>query len=261
MNNRWVKTWAALGRVVVAVAAVAVLIGVIGCGPRGGGGIGVSGGAGSSAGGAAGGAGGGTGGGVGGGAGSGAPAAGASDTEAVADEPAEVDTAAEEGAAAVGDGAICALAFEDASGDGLRDAGEGLAAEAVLSLFQGEEALVVYVTDGVAEPHCFEELAAGAYEVRFLPPTGWEATTADRVVTDSNDDRVSIEFGARPPAAEPTEETEAVAEAAGIDPVATEPAPADEASGLSPTLGLVVLGVSLLLLVGAGAGFVLLRRR
>jgi hypothetical protein len=74
-------------------------------------------------------------------------------------------------------GSICVSAFDDANGNGLREAGEGLVAGATLEVLQGDQPIITYETVGSGEPHCFAELAAGSYTVTGQPPEGSRATT------------------------------------------------------------------------------------
>jgi len=79
--------------------------------------------------------------------------------------------------------AICVLVYEDLDGDGVMDPGEGLLAEAVITVTddQGREVPgSPYTTDGVSEPHCFTDLTPDiTYTVREENPPGYISTTSD----------------------------------------------------------------------------------
>jgi hypothetical protein len=68
------------------------------------------------------------------------------------------------------------LAFDDANGNLWRDLGEGLLANAAITVYdQTLAAVVQYVTDGVHEPKCFS-LAPGTYYVQETDPPGYIST-------------------------------------------------------------------------------------
>lgn len=99
-------------------------------------------------------------------------------------------------------GAICVLAYEDWDGDGFRDPGEGLLADAVITVMddQGREVPgSPYTTDGFSEPHCFPDLAPGTYTVSAQPPPEYILTTdaLQGAVVFANT-TVEVRFGAQP---------------------------------------------------------------
>lgn len=73
-------------------------------------------------------------------------------------------------------GSICVLAFNDANGDMFRQVESEMALPgAEITLVGTGGALPPYPTDGVSEPHCFENLTAGQqYIVRHTPPPGYK---------------------------------------------------------------------------------------
>ena len=99
--------------------------------------------------------------------------------------------------------AICVLVYEDLNGDGVRDPGEGLLADAVITVTDDQEQEVdgsPYTTDGLSEPYCFTNLTPATYTVREENPPGYVSTTSDTmhvpVLPDIPVPR--IEFGDQP---------------------------------------------------------------
>ena len=150
---------------------------------------------------------------------------------------------------------ICVAAFNDADGNGQRDVGEGLTADAAISLFRGGSNAATYVTDGINEPYCFGDLEADSYQVQIFPPADYMMTTTGSwAVAVSNNTKMNVEFGTQ---FNPDAGMVAVADTA-VDAVATEVAPAAETGGSN--VGLYVLGGAAVLVLLAGIGVVLLRK-
>lgn len=146
-------------------------------------------------------------------------------------------------------GTVCALLWNDADGDGVRDAGEGLLAGGQLSVIEIATSRPVraYTTDGSNEPHCFNDLPAGQYTVSALAPAGYTATTVRSVPLEVAAGSVStLEFGAQQHTALPEQSRPQ----AGGQPVMT---------GLVFT-GSAILALLVLLMTGAAA-FLFWRRR
>jgi len=106
-------------------------------------------------------------------------------------------------------GGICISVFEDANENGRRDEGEKLVAGAVVAILDSNRMeLEKHTTDGLSEPTCLSDLAAGTYYLKRLNPVGYVSTVPDdwgvAVVTGAN---TSVELGCkfRPvPSATPT---------------------------------------------------------
>jgi hypothetical protein len=75
-------------------------------------------------------------------------------------------------------GTIRVLVYKDVDGNGRRDQGEGLLADATITV-TGPSGVFVYRTDGVHEPHDFTGLASGVYQVDEQNPPGYRSTTSD----------------------------------------------------------------------------------
>ncbi|MCS7060967.1 MAG: LysM peptidoglycan-binding domain-containing protein [Anaerolineae bacterium] len=74
-------------------------------------------------------------------------------------------------------GALCVQAYFDNNGNGLRDAGEDLTPGIVFNVTSGGESKGSYTSDGVSEPYCFGNLAAGAYTVSAVIGPEYVTTT------------------------------------------------------------------------------------
>ena len=150
---------------------------------------------------------------------------------------------------------ICVSAFDDGNGDGRRDA-EGLIADAAISLFRDGSTVSTYVTDGINEPYCFQNLDAATYQVQLFPPADYMMTTTGSwAVAVSNGMSIAVEFGAQyDPNAGQVTVAEASAETAAAEPEAEAP----ESGGSN--VGLIILGVAAVLILLAGVGVVLLRQ-
>ena len=80
--------------------------------------------------------------------------------------------------ASVGSGTLCALLYNDANGNGVRDANETLLAGGQFTVVDTTTGAPVqaYTTDGVNEPHCFDGLPAGQYTISSAPPPNHNGT-------------------------------------------------------------------------------------
>lgn len=183
------------------------------------------------------------------------PTSAEADTAVAEPTPEPAAAPAEEAVAAAVEPAtnsICVAAFNDADGNGQRDAVEGLMADAAISLFRGGANAATYVTDGINEPYCFQDLEADTYQVQIFPPADYVMTTTGSwAVAVSNGMSIAVEFGTKfdPNAG-------AVAVAATEAPATTAAPEADAGSNL----GLIVLGAAVVLILLAGVGVYLLRQ-
>lgn len=166
-------------------------------------------------------------------------------------------------------GGICLQVYNDINGNELYDNGEPLLADAAVTLFQAGETKTTYITDGVSEPHCIDNLEGGAYEVQVFPPADYHPTTpATWAVAVTDGVMVPVAFGvqegpdemALASAANTTAAETDTAVAANEDPAAAEAASPPANNGIMDNIGLVVLGVAVVLVLLAGAGVLLLRR-
>lgn len=132
-------------------------------------------------------------------------------------------------------GQICTALFEDNNADGLRQDGEGLLAGGLLNI--SGQTSNSHTTDGVSEPFCFSDLAAGDYLISVDPPAGYRLSSiAQMPLTLSGGSEITLSFGAVK--AEPEPE-----------------APVEEESGSG---GINLSGRTGLLIGAAGLGAVLL---
>jgi hypothetical protein len=186
-------------------------------------------------------------------------------TPEASDEPAE-ETAVESTS-----GGVCLQVYEDINGNELYDNDEPLLADAAVTLFRTGNTVTTYITDGVSEPHCIDNLEGGAYEIQVFPPANYHPTTpATWALAITNGVMVPVAFGVQEGAAEEAaaETPDAIASAeedtAVTDPDAettTEEAnTSSNSGGIMANIGLVVLGIAVVLVLLAGAGVVLLRR-
>ncbi|MCP4423316.1 MAG: LysM peptidoglycan-binding domain-containing protein [Chloroflexi bacterium] len=156
---------------------------------------------------------------------------------------------------------ICVAAFNDADSNGQRGVGEGLAADAAISLFLAGSSVATYVTDGINEPYCFQGLDADSYQVQIFPPAGYMMTTTGSwAVAVSNNMAINVEFGTQyNPEADAVAMTDTAVEDAPAETTGDETASVDEPDGGS-NVGLYVLGGAVVLVLLAGVGVVLLRK-
>jgi hypothetical protein len=61
--------------------------------------------------------------------------------------------------------AICLKAFADLNRDGKHNAGEPFKASVAFTIFTDQAVIGNYVTDGISEPHCLENLPPGEYHI------------------------------------------------------------------------------------------------
>ena len=156
-------------------------------------------------------------------------------------------------------GSVCVSAFNDINSDGVRDASnETLLADAALTLSRaGGNPIATYISDGLNEVHCFENLEPDTYQIEFFPPADYRPTTqSNGWVSVANGTSGPIPFGAQydpvAVAAVNTQPSEPLS-----DDVAEAPT---ESEGLGIGVGTIVIGIAVLLVLLAGFGVVLLRR-
>ena len=107
-------------------------------------------------------------------------------------------------------GSVCVLAYDDRNGNRIRDLGEPLLSDAVLTLSDAQQTVGTYSTNGLNEPFCFVGLQPVAYFVSEMNPSGYESTSRDSwSIALYNGATLDIEFGDRttmepPPTPRPT---------------------------------------------------------
>jgi hypothetical protein len=95
-------------------------------------------------------------------------------------------------------GSVCVLAYDDRNGNAIRDRGEPLLSDAVVTLSDAQGTVGTYSSNGLNEPFCFVGLQAEAYFVSEMNPPGYESTNRDSwSIALYNGARLNIEFGDR----------------------------------------------------------------
>jgi len=158
--------------------------------------------------------------------------------------------------------AICVTAFDDANGDGLRQAdSESLLANAAISLFREGTTVATYVSDGVSEPYCFQDLEADTYQVQVFPPADYVASgAATWAVAVSDGAQIPVEFGVQYSPAQPVEQPTDGPNINETAAATTPEAPAAESGGLFSGVGGIILAVVVFLVLLLGVGVFLVRR-
>ena len=160
-------------------------------------------------------------------------------------DPGAATTQASTQIASVGTGTLCALLYNDTNGNAVRDATEGLLAGGQFTVVDTTTGAPVqaYTTDGVNEPHCFDNMPAGQYTISAAAPASYNATGNSALpLTLDAGSYYNVEFGAQP----------------------SGNAADDGGLGSSSRLRTALFGAAgiMFLLLAAGvAGFLILRRR
>ena len=105
---------------------------------------------------------------------------------------------------APGKGTVCALLWNDTNGNGVRDPNEGLLAGGQVSVVEiaTGRPVQVYTTDGINEPHCFNDLPVGQYTISSAAPAGYNPTRGTSFPLEVKAGSTSaLEFGAQASAA------------------------------------------------------------
>ena len=145
-------------------------------------------------------------------------------------------------------GEVCLEAFVDENENGLHDSGEPLKPAVAFTVYNGEQVVINYVTDGSSEPYCITGLAAGNYRIT-------RSSTPNEVLTTDGEWAISVTEGSTQEFAfgSYTEET-AVAELGDAATNSTDRlAEADdgpEEGGFTRVLVIAAVVVAVLLFVG-----------
>jgi hypothetical protein len=143
--------------------------------------------------------------------------------------------------AQTGTGQICVSFFDDLNGNASQDTGEGLVAGGKISIARSDGTQVgAYTTDGVNEPHCFQQLASGSYNVAAAAPQGYNPTS-------SMNTPIQLEPGTR------------AYVAFAVQPSQSTTTPSDGSGGTSTFLGLI--GLALLASAGVLTAYLARQRR
>jgi hypothetical protein len=92
--------------------------------------------------------------------------------------------------------AVCLVAFSDENGNGEREPTEPLQAGVAFTVFTAEAVVANYLTDGISEPYCLTDLAAGDYQITRSVGRGETLTNSgNRTVILAAGDQVMLGFG------------------------------------------------------------------
>lgn len=183
--------------------------------------------------------------------------------EAAPTEEIAVESAEETVADAETTNGVCVIVYEDKDGDAVYFLeNENLLPNAAVSLFQDGNSKASYVTDGINEPFCFENLDTGTYQVQVFPPAGYQATTPESwAVAVSNGVIIPVTFGLKEAPQEVADASATVMSDAEptVAPESETAVPSEDSGGLGNFSGLLLIGAAFVILL-AGAGVFLLRR-
>lgn len=160
---------------------------------------------------------------------------------------------------------VCVIVYEDANQDAVYFLeNENLIAGASVSLFQDGVSKKSYTTDAINEPYCFENLAAGTYQVQVFPPAGYQATTPESwAIAISSGVIIPVTFGLAPAPESIVDANVAAAEevsaTAVVESTVPENTQTEESGGIGNMSGLLLIGAAFVVLL-AGVGVFLLRR-
>ncbi len=102
-------------------------------------------------------------------------------------------------------GALCALVYNDLNGNAMRNAGEPLLSNAVVTVTTGGGVFIGSFTTNGTEWRCYTNLVPGLYTVTEQDPGGFTSTTSNLVAaTVSAGSTTYVEFGDKQPAQAPT---------------------------------------------------------
>ena len=150
-------------------------------------------------------------------------------------------------------GIICANAFADTNGNGLRDEDEGYMAGVTFSVGQENAVIAQGVSIGSSTPICFEELDPGTYIVGQQVPRNLEMTTAPTATVDLTAGSViSLEFGSRVKIDSDGDEiSEVVPTTEGGEPSTPDEGSGSNDGGTNPLaiVGLIAIIIAIVLLV------------
>lgn len=155
---------------------------------------------------------------------------------------------------------VCVELFDDANQNRIQEPGEALLPGGTIILARGGQNIGTYETDGLSEPHCFEELNPGDYTLLASAPAGYGLTTPDQLRLQANPGpAINVNFGA-------AQGVQAVvpppADVGGVvnEVIQEETAPQTLTDQLAANAGLIVFGLAAVVLIG-GLGVTLLMRR
>lgn len=186
------------------------------------------------------------------------------------EEPQEDEAAAEDAEAAtapptatptpqLAEGEVCLVAYRDGNQNAQRDAGEPLKSAVAFTVYDGEQVLVNYITDGNSEPYCIS-LDRGNYRItRSSQPNETLTTDGEWAISVSAGSEQTFEFGSvveeEAQVAEVDADAGDDAQAASAAEDTTQMAPAEgvapeEDGGVTRLIVIAAVVVAVLLFVG-----------
>ena len=92
--------------------------------------------------------------------------------------------------------AVCLSAFDDLNQNGIFDPGEPLRAEVAFTVFNDQTVVSNYISDGLSEPYCLEDLEPGTYHItRSIARDETLTTKGDWALTLTYGSELNLAFG------------------------------------------------------------------
>lgn len=147
--------------------------------------------------------------------------------------------------------AICLKAFADLNRDGRHNAGEPFKASVAFTIFTNQAVIGNYVTDGVSEPYCLENLTPGDYNItRSVAPGETLTTQGDWTISLAPGNVVELAFGSY------TAVTPIITAIQAAGPATPAPRTANDDNGRSP---IIFIGAALVVIFLLAVGWVAIR--
>ena len=152
--------------------------------------------------------------------------------------------------------AMCLLAYDDLDRNGKLDQGEPLRANVAFTVYNEQQVVANYITDGIAEPHCLEDLAPGVYHVtRSITQDETLTTEGDWALTLAGGGVMNLAFGSysedQQDVAPTPNQDQQLSTRLALTPAATPTTATQEGGGNGRTntliIALAVAGLTLLL--------------
>lgn len=157
---------------------------------------------------------------------------------------------------------VCVTLFNDTNQNRIQEPNETLLPGGSIQLTTLADKQVVgsVETDGVSEPHCFEDLGAGSYVIAARPPENFGLTSPDQFRLQAvAGTRLNVAFGAAEgvqPAAPPPADSGGIIDEVAVESASAAASPLQDLLGIS---GLIIFGLAGVVLV-AGIGLTLFLR-
>lgn len=161
-------------------------------------------------------------------------------------------------------GQLCLEAFDDGNQNGLRDDSETRRAAIAFTVYNGEEVITNYVTDGQSEPYCITNLPAGNYRItRSTAPNETLTTSGDWSVNLNEGGTVALSFGGYINTSTAEEEIANLPAATAEAPTTTSQETTQETAqegGMVRVVVIVAVAIAVLIFVGVLAVILASRR-